>query len=100
MPLRINHLPLRGPMNMKTFTALLVAGSLMSLSYTAVYADDYIAQPNVTLGTLGSYDGITFYFNLKQGFPNNVTCGSSLIYCLASNVECKNRLAVALTAKA
>ncbi len=74
---------------------LFVVGVLMASS--SVYADDYVTQQNVNLGTLGSHDGNAFYFNLKQGF--STTCQYGLIYCPSSNMDCKNRLAVALAAK-
>ena len=56
------------------------------------------SQVPVTINTLGSHDGETFFFTLKEGL--SVNCLYGVIYCPASNPDCKSRLAVALTAKA
>lgn len=73
------------------FGVLLFVGSV-----AAVHAD-LVTQANVTIRYLTSHDGNVFAFNLQEGLA--VPCAYNLVYCPSSNSDCKNRYAMALTAK-
>lgn len=77
---------------------LIVKASVaLALCSTFMVQAGMVTQSNVTIRRLGSHDGVTFYFDLQEGF--NAPCAYGLVYCYASNPDCKNRYATALIAK-